>query len=472
MIRRRADTDLAQHAGQPLDLSARRRIDDRRTGRPSGPSPTSRARRSSRPDTRITSKRRLGRSNDPTTSRLPPSETERAPDLAAHVERRAAGEREARRPARAPGAPGPACRYAGRKSWPHSTMQCASSTASRVTGTDRRRRSSHSLASRSGAAYSSRSRPAPPRASDVRLVHRRRRAVQRRGGDAPRRERRHLVLHQRDERRDDDRQARLEQCRHLVAHRLAAAGWQHRQHVAPAEHVMHDAPLHRAEIGMAEGGPQHVARQGERSRHARHEAPDGGEEAVPLRRDARAGKRGCYSLGVLGRGRRRRRSASRQASTTTSRAMTNPGQPRVVARHRHDGQRQREESSRRCAARSSGQERRHGAAEVGRGPRHRVDARAEEHAGLEVLAVEFDEELLGQREGAGTLPGKGGEQRRRPRRRDGRPAPPGSPGRSASASAASTVRPVATSSKARFSPASRRNIVITIAGTNPREISG
>ena len=48
-------------------------------------------------------------------------------------------------------------------------------------------------------------------------------------------ERLDLVLHQRDERRDDQRQVGAHQRRQLVAERLARAGGHHDQHVAPGE---------------------------------------------------------------------------------------------------------------------------------------------------------------------------------------------------------------------------------------------
>ena len=50
----------------------------------------------------------------------------------------------------------------------------------------------------------------------------------------------HLVLHQRDERRDDDRDAVTQQGGNLVAQRLAAAGGHDHQGVAAAGHVPDD----------------------------------------------------------------------------------------------------------------------------------------------------------------------------------------------------------------------------------------
>src|SRR5438445_493093 len=62
---------------------------------------------------------------------------------------------------------------------------------------------------------------------------RREQAVQVRSGDSPPPERRHLVLHQRDQWRDDQREAAGQQRRELVAQRLPRSRGQHRQD-APA----------------------------------------------------------------------------------------------------------------------------------------------------------------------------------------------------------------------------------------------
>ena len=62
-----------------------------------------------------------------------------------------------------------------------------------------------------------------------------------------------LVGHQRDQRRDDDRDlVRAHQRRQLVAERLAGAGRHHDQHVATAERGRHHLLLPGAEGGVAE----------------------------------------------------------------------------------------------------------------------------------------------------------------------------------------------------------------------------
>jgi hypothetical protein len=62
----------------------------------------------------------------------------------------------------------------------------------------------------------------------------------------------HLVLHERDKRRDDDRQAALHECGHLEAERLARAGRHDRQHVAAREQRVDHGQLARAEVVVAE----------------------------------------------------------------------------------------------------------------------------------------------------------------------------------------------------------------------------
>ena len=73
-----------------------------------------------------------------------------------------------------------------------------------------------------------------------------------------------LVGHQRDQRRDDEAEAGPDQRRDLVAQALAAAGRQHRQRAAPGQHLADHAGLQAAEIGVAEGAAQDVARGVER----------------------------------------------------------------------------------------------------------------------------------------------------------------------------------------------------------------
>ena len=62
--------------------------------------------------------------------------------------------------------------------------------------------------------------------------------VQRAGGDTDLAQRRDLVVHQRDQRRDDHRGAGAAQRGHLVADALAAAGRHQHQRVATGQHVL------------------------------------------------------------------------------------------------------------------------------------------------------------------------------------------------------------------------------------------
>ena len=67
-----------------------------------------------------------------------------------------------------------------------------------------------------------------------------------------------LVLHQRDQRRDDHPDARPDQRRDLVAQRLAAAGRHQHQRVAAADDVVDDLLLLAAEGVVAEDPAEHV----------------------------------------------------------------------------------------------------------------------------------------------------------------------------------------------------------------------
>ena len=71
-----------------------------------------------------------------------------------------------------------------------------------------------------------------------------------------------LVLHQRDQRRDHDAEARPQQRRDLIAQRLAAAGRHQHQRIAARRHMRDDLGLLAAEFGIAEG----LAQQRERRR--------------------------------------------------------------------------------------------------------------------------------------------------------------------------------------------------------------
>ena len=82
---------------------------------------------------------------------------------------------------------------------------------------------------------------------NLRGVHRREGAVQILRVRAGPLQRRDLVEHQRDQRRDHHGQAVGEDCRQLIAERLAAAGWHQDQRIATAEHVLDRLPLLRSE---------------------------------------------------------------------------------------------------------------------------------------------------------------------------------------------------------------------------------
>eukprot|EP01034_Spumella_vulgaris_P002157 gene2156-2809_t len=68
-----------------------------------------------------------------------------------------------------------------------------------------------------------------------------------------------LVLHQRNQRRNDDGAAGAEQGGDLVAEALAAAGRQHGDDVAAGQHLLDDAGLQAAELGMAKDPAQGYA---------------------------------------------------------------------------------------------------------------------------------------------------------------------------------------------------------------------
>ena len=135
-------------------------------------------------------------------------------------------------------------RYSGRKSWPHSLMQCASSMARsrdvptlqilrgnrQASGAPARRRAAgiRRCASRAGVGAIRR-----PSSEELRNV----------AGTPPACKRIHLVLHQRDERRDDDRQPRSRQRGQLEAERLAAAGRQQREDILARQRVADDLLL-------------------------------------------------------------------------------------------------------------------------------------------------------------------------------------------------------------------------------------
>ena len=86
------------------------------------------------------------------------------------------------------------------------------------------------------------------------------------GADAGRQQRVHLVLHQRDERRDDDAGAGADHGGQLVAERLAAAGGHEHERVTAGDQVVDDLLLVRAVLGEAEDLAQQGASGARRGR--------------------------------------------------------------------------------------------------------------------------------------------------------------------------------------------------------------
>ena len=113
------------------------------------------------------------------------------------------------------------------------------------------------------------------------------RGVEEARADAERGERVDLVLHERDQRGDDDADARAHQRRDLVAERLAAAGRHEHDRVAARADVVDDLRLLAAEVVVAEHAPQDVERRG---RGVGEHGPDG--RPVPRRETRRLENRG------------------------------------------------------------------------------------------------------------------------------------------------------------------------------------
>ena len=141
----------------------------------------------------------------------------------------------------------PSWRYSGRKSWPQWLMQWASSMA--TSG----RRARHSPEAGAAVAHQPLGRDVEQLEAAVaqavvgRLPLRRStRAVEARRRDAAGDQAVDLVLHQRDQGRDDEREPVVaDERRHLEAERLAAAGRQHDDAVAPLEHGADGRALQR-----------------------------------------------------------------------------------------------------------------------------------------------------------------------------------------------------------------------------------
>ena len=99
------------------------------------------------------------------------------------------------------------------------------------------------------------------RGDDAGRLGSRERRVQVGGSDTVRAQRIDLVLHERDEGRDDDRGSLAEQRRDLEAERLAAAGGHEHERAATADDVVDDLALVRAELRVAEDRRQGLERE-------------------------------------------------------------------------------------------------------------------------------------------------------------------------------------------------------------------
>ena len=150
-------------------------------------------------------------------------------------------------------------RYSGRKSWPHCDTQWASSMANRAIwlrdSSDRKR----PVSSRSG-----RHRACPARRPAARVRRGRRSrhpgGIQVLGTNAELAQGFDLVLHQRDQRRDDDATSVTQQGRHLVAQRLATAGGHQHQGIVTGSDMLHDVLLRTTEIVVTKDALKQVVR--------------------------------------------------------------------------------------------------------------------------------------------------------------------------------------------------------------------
>ena len=77
-------------------------------------------------------------------------------------------------------------------------------------------------------------------------------AVEQRGGDTSRPQGGHLILHERNEWGDDEREPAEDEGRDLEADRLAAPGRKDRKGIPAGQNRLHHPPLGRPEIRVAE----------------------------------------------------------------------------------------------------------------------------------------------------------------------------------------------------------------------------
>ena len=106
--------------------------------------------------------------------------------------------------------------------------------------------------------------------------------------ETARRERLDLILHERDERRDDDREVVAQERRQLVAERLAGAGRHNDEHVAACQRRLAGLALAGPELGEAEVLVQRAGRgPWGRTGQALAPPPEGGRETSRRCRAAR-----------------------------------------------------------------------------------------------------------------------------------------------------------------------------------------
>ena len=128
-------------------------------------------------------------------------------------------------------------------------MQWASSTANSEIGVRWIISQKRSLTNRSGATYSSFSRPERTSSITPAVFVQVEGRIEPPRGDAAGRQGIDLVLHQGDQRRDDQRQARQHQGRQLVAERLAAAGGKDGRRRFAGQQMPDHVALPRFEVG-------------------------------------------------------------------------------------------------------------------------------------------------------------------------------------------------------------------------------
>ncbi len=138
-----------------------------------------------------------------------------------------------------------------------------------------------------------------------------------------------LILHERDERRDDDARSGAHERGNLVAQRLAATGRHEHERVAAGDDVIDDLPLAVTERLVAEDAPQHARRLADLgadvggSHRARilTAAADAATADVPPARGP-GGSRGITPRGNAARPPRRRPGSQREDTSTVASAGT------------------------------------------------------------------------------------------------------------------------------------------------------